>query len=496
MNSIKKKLFFQIGSLAIILIGFMVLANTYLLQPYYINKEKKQLYTYYKKINNFSSTDYTDSLSDLISIEDASNIDILIYNSEGDIQYASKSYMKDKHLLEFLGSLPNKKGLKPPGPPVKINHEEPINDKVRYIWVDDLMSGGKSLVLTGQLDNDYNIDLRLPLMSIKKSISLSNRFLLFTGIPLFLIGIISAYFLSKSFTKPILQMNKATNSMKQLDFSTKCTVLSNDEIGQLASSINDMSIELEKTIKSLNTSNINLQQEIAEKTKIDERRKQLLNNVSHELKTPLSLMQGYAEGLKLNVAQKHNRTDFYCDVIVDEVKKMNQLVQNLLNINQIEFGDTTPNNTTFEIVEFIEYILKKYDHIFSEKNINLQFNPIEPISVYADILKAEQVLTNYLNNAIQYVDNHKDIRVTLLTKDNHVRIEIYNSCETIDADELDKLWLSFYKRDKARTRQPGSHGLGLSIVKAIQEASNNDYGVRTTTNGITFWFELDIKGRE
>uniref|UniRef100_UPI00272D5C40 HAMP domain-containing sensor histidine kinase n=1 Tax=Vallitalea guaymasensis TaxID=1185412 RepID=UPI00272D5C40 len=284
------------------------------------------------------------------------------------------------------------------------------------------------------------------------------------------------------------------NSMKQLDFSTKCTVLSNDEIGQLANSINDMSIELEKTIKSLNTSNINLQQEIAEKTKIDERRKQLLNNVSHELKTPLSLMQGYAEGLKLNVAQKHNRTDFYCDVIVDEVKKMNQLVQNLLNINQIEFGDTTPNNTTFEIVEFIEYILKKYDHIFSEKNINLQFNPIEPISVYADILKAEQVLTNYLNNAIQYVDNHKDIRVTLLTKNNHVRIEIYNSCETIDTDELDKLWLSFYKRDKARTRQPGSHGLGLSIVKAIQEASNNDYGVRTTTNGITFWFELDIKG--
>uniref|UniRef100_UPI00272A1C7A HAMP domain-containing protein n=1 Tax=Vallitalea guaymasensis TaxID=1185412 RepID=UPI00272A1C7A len=321
MNSIKKKLFFQIGSLAIILIGFMVLANTYLLQPYYINKEKKQLYTYYKKINNFSSTDYTDSLSDLISIEDASNIDILIYNSEGDILYASKSYMKDKHLLEFLGSLPNKKGPKPPGPPVKINHEEPINDKVRYIWVDDLMSGGKSLVLTGQLDNDYNIDLRLPLMSIKKSISLSNRFLLFTGIPLFLIGIISAYFLSKSFTRPILQMNKATNSMKQLDFSTKCTVLSNDEIGQLASSINDMSIELEKTIKSLNTSNINLQQEIAEKTKIDKRRKQLLNNVSHELKTPLSLMQGYAEGLKLNVAQKHNRTDFYCDVIVDEVKK-------------------------------------------------------------------------------------------------------------------------------------------------------------------------------
>lgn len=491
MNSIKKKLFFQIGSLAIILIGMMVLANTYLLRPYYTSRTKKQLYAYYEEINIFSPTDYEKLLKDFISIEDASNIDILIYTSEGDIQYTSKAYMTDKNLIKFIESLPNKKGPKPPGPPIAITHEEPINDKVKYVWVDDLMTSGKSLVLTGKLNNGYNIDLRLPLISIDTSIALSNRFLLFTGVPLFLIGIISAYFLSKYFTNPILQMNKATNRMKKLDFNTKCTVMSNDEIGQLANSINDMSIELAKTIESLNKSNTNLQLEIEEKIKIDEKRKQLLNNVSHELKTPLALMQGYAEGLKLNVAKNHNRTDFYCDVIVDEAKKMNQLVQDLLDINQIEFGDISLDKMTFEIVEFVEYVLKKYQPQFEKNTINLSYQSVEPIDVFADMLKTEQVLTNYINNAIQYVDEHKSIKVSLIEKEKHVRIEIYNSCEAIEEDELDKLWLSFYKRDKARTRDSGSHGLGLSIVKAIQEADHNDYGVRMDEQGITFWFELD-----
>ena len=280
--------------------------------------------------------------------------------------------------------------------------------------------------------------------------------------------------------------------MKKLDFDTRCKVESNDELGQLAHSINEMSVELDNTIHSLNISNTELQQEIKEKIRIDEKRKQLLNNVSHELKTPLALMQGYAEGLKLNVAKNHNRVDFYCDVIVDETKKMNYLVQNLLNINQIEFGDEVLHKSEFEIVDFVDYIMEKYTPRFEENNIDVKLNLIDPTEVYADSFKAEQVLTNYLNNAIQYVDEHKEVRVTLSKVNNNVRIEVYNSCQPISNAELEKLWDSFYKRDKARTRETGGHGLGLSIVKAIQEASENDYGVRYEGNGITFWFELDI----
>ncbi|WP_105616253.1 sensor histidine kinase [Vallitalea okinawensis] len=493
MNSIRKKLFLQIGALIILLIGLLILANTYLLQHYYINKQKTQLIDYYDQINNLSVSQYEDNLRDFISYENKSNVDILIFNEDDGIIYSSKSYLLDDKMKNKLGVKPppNEKALE--RPPIEIKREEPINEKIKFILGVDYITKEDDLILTGDLDNGNIIDLHIPLISIKTSIALANEFLIIVGTIVFIIAMLFAYVVSRTFTRPILEMNKATLGMKNLDFGIQCKVESNDELGQLAQSINEMSAELDDTIQSLHFSNLELQQEIKEKIKIDEKRKQLLNNVSHELKTPLALMQGYAEGLKLNVAKNHNRVDFYCDVIVDEAKKMNYLVQNLLNINQFEIGDEILHKSEFEVVDFVNYIVEKYTPLLCENNINLQLSLPEPTNVYADSFRSEQVLTNYLNNAIQYVDEKKDVHITLLKSDRKVRIEVYNSCQHINDLELEKLWDSFYKRDKARTRDNGGHGLGLSIVKAIQEASHNNYGVRSENNGITFWFELDLQ---
>ncbi len=491
MNSIKKKLFIQIGTLIVVFISLLIITNTYLLPSYYTNKKKKQLVEHYKEIDVLDVSEYEDELNSFISIENASNVDILIYNSDENIIYSSKVYLLDKNYKKIHDKMPALEGKKPP-PQLRIKKEEYINEKTKFIWIDDFITGSRSLILTGTLNNGNFIELRLPLISVETSVALTNEFLIIIGTVLFLIAMMFAYVVSNSFTKPILEINKASLLMKKLNFDIKCKVESNDELGQLAHSINEMSVELNYTIQSLNRSNEELQQEIKEKIKMDEKRKQLLNNVSHELKTPLALMQGYAEGLKLNVAQNHNRVDFYCDVIVDEAKKMNHLVQSLLNINQIEFGDEALNETEFEIVDFVQYIMQKYTPRFKENNINVTLELIQSTTVYADYFNAEQVLTNYLNNAIQYVDERKQIHLKLLKINNKIRIEVFNSCQHISEVELEKLWDSFYKRDKARTREKGGHGLGLSIVKAIQEASKNDYGVRYEGNGITFWFELDI----
>ncbi|WDV45571.1 HAMP domain-containing sensor histidine kinase [Clostridiaceae bacterium M8S5] len=494
MNSIKKKLFFQVGSIVIILTIIMVLVNTYIYPIYYTNTQKKLLYKYYSIINNNVSNSYTESLKDFISIENRSNIDILIYNNDDEIYYSSRSYIKDELFDKILKPKPNKPSKnqkKLLRPPITITNQEHVNDYIEYIWANDIISGTKSLILTGKLDNGNNFDLRLPLIPIEINISMSNNFILLTGILLLLIGITSAYYLSKSFTKPILQMNSATNKMKQLNFDTKCEVTTNDEIGQLACSINELSIELAKTINSLHATNKELKKEIHLKNKIDEKRKRLLNNVSHELKSPLSLMHGYAEGLKYDVANSANRRNFYCDVIIDESRKMNQLVQDLLDINQIEFGDIKLNKSSFDIVEFVDYILKKYQLQFNNNDIKLVYTPIDAIYVTADILKCEVILTNYINNAIQYVNNKKIIKINIIEKHEHVKIEIYNTCNPIEQTELEKLWESFYKIDTSRTRDYASFGLGLSVVKAIQVADNNKYGANLESDGITFWFELD-----
>ncbi|QOR36571.1 HAMP domain-containing histidine kinase [Clostridium sp. 'deep sea'] len=490
MNSIRQKLFAQIGSIIIILIIVLILANTYLLPRYYLSREKNQLLDYYKKINDYQSTDYQAYLKDFVIIENQSNTDILVYSADGKVIYASKSQTL-KYNTEKKNIPPKlNKDVVPPRPPLTVVKIESVNKQVSFMWAQDQRSHTRVLILTGLLDNGLGIDLTTSLLAIKTSTALANRFLLITGIPLFFIGLVSAYFLAKHFTKPIVLMNNATANMKNLNFNICCTINSNDEIGQLAQGINEMSVELASTIKSLNSSNKNLQKQIQEKIKIDKKRKELLNNVSHELKTPLALMQGYAEGLKLNIAKDQERADFYCDVIVDETKKMNYLVQNLLNINQLEFGDKALRKTEFEIVDLVDYCIKKFQQKISNKGIDVTFNGLYPIDVYADMLKVEQVLNNYISNAIYYVDERKILKIKMVDKNKHVRIEVYNTCSGIKEDELEKMWNSFYKRDEARTYREGSHGLGLSIVKAIMEADQNDYGVKLENEGITFWFEV------
>ncbi|WP_461205361.1 HAMP domain-containing sensor histidine kinase [Clostridium sp. DL1XJH146] len=488
MNSIKRKLFFQIGTLIIILITLLLLANTLLLESYYTYNQKNLLIDHYSTINSIEKDDYDNNLVELLSIESNSNIDILITDKLGKTIYSSRNYLPDRKDdgLEQITPPPGKK------PVLDIFRTENINDSISIFWANDLLLKEKNLTLSGTLDNGNFIELTTPLASIKTNIKLSNNFLLIIGIIVFIIAMIFAYIISIDFTKPISEINEVTRNLKKLDFKTSCKVLSNDEIGELAESINEMSKELSTTIDSLNAKNLQLENEIKEKNKLDQKRRTLLNNVSHELKTPISLMQGYAEGLKLNVIKSKEKTNFYCDVIIDESIKMNYLVENLLNIDQMEFGDKVLNKTSFEINDFIGKVLDKYLKIFKDKNIRYKIEKIHPTDVFGDIFMLETVFTNYITNAINYVDENRKIKVNLRTLSNTIRIEVFNTCPPISQENLEKIWDSFYKLDKARTREKGGHGLGLSIVKAILEAHNNAYGVKNVKDGICFWFEIAI----
>ncbi|SHH33616.1 sensor histidine kinase [Clostridium grantii] len=505
MNSIKKKLFLQIGSLIVFLVILLLLANTLLLESYYTYKQKNKLVDYYATINSMDSTDYDDNLLDFLAIESASNVDILVMGSTGDVLYASNSFLADKRLLDELMNLMsiNMTNFAPvtqtpinihpaPSPKNQITKSEKIDDKTSFVWASDPLLSNTNLLLFGTLDNGNLIELRLPIAAIKTNIKVSNDFLLIIGLIVFAISMIFAYVVSNYFTKPITAMNDVTKRLKHLDFDTSCEVISNDEIGQLADSINKMSLALSSTITSLNFKNTQLEKEIQEKNRLDEKRRTLLNNVSHELKTPLSLMQGYAEGLKLNVIKNKEKSDFYCDVIIDESIKMNRLVESLLNIDQMEFGDNILHKSTFEINEFIVQTLDKYNKIFQDKSILFTINTIAPIEVIGDAFMIERVFENYITNAINYVDENLEISVRLFKLNNTIKVEVFNTCEIIDEKDLDKIWDSFYKLDKARSREKGGHGLGLSIVKAIQEAHGNSYGAKNVPTGICFWFEIDI----
>ncbi|MBO5197825.1 MAG: HAMP domain-containing protein [Lachnospiraceae bacterium] len=349
------------------------------------------------------------------------------------------------------------------------------------------------LDLFGNLDNGYIILIRSNLESLQESVEIANKFLTYVGILTAVITMIVMYLVSGSFSRPIKKLAAIAKRMSDLDFDAKYPVRQNDEVGELGESINVLSEKLEKTISELKSANNELQSDIQNKIQIDEMRKDFLSNVTHELKTPIALIQGYAEGLKDNINEDPESREFYCDVIIDEAMKMNKMVKKLLTLNQIEFGKTPIEMGRFDLNALIQSVLSSTNILFQQKEVTVHYEAKENLYVWADEYLIEEVFTNYISNAVHHVSGANIIEVKVIQKDGIVRVAVYNTGERIPEEELDKIWIKFYKVDKARTREYGGSGIGLSIVKAIMDSHNQACGVVNHENGVEFWFELDAK---
>ena len=270
-------------------------------------------------------------------------------------------------------------------------------------------------------------------------------------------------------------------------------VKTEDEVGVLGNSMNMLSETLEQALAELKEANTELKKDLEKKEQIDAMRKEFLSNVSHELKTPIALIQGYAEGLMDNINDDEESKEFYCEVIVDEARKMNQMVKKIMDLNQLEFGYNTVTMEHFDIIAMIRAVIAKSDILLKQKEINLAFDEDAPIYVWSDAYMSEEVFTNYLTNAINHADGEKRIDIQLEKKEKTVKITVHNTGEQIPEEDLSKLWDKFYKVDKARTREYGGSGVGLSIVKASMEQLGQPYGVYNCEDGVSFWFELDCQ---
>ena len=271
-----------------------------------------------------------------------------------------------------------------------------------------------------------------------------------------------------------------------------------DEINDLGRSINTMSDKLERTIKQLRSSNIELERDIEEKSKIDEMRKTFISDVSHELKTPIALIQGYSEGLLENVNSDEESRKFYAEVILDETNKMDKLVKQLLELMKLEYGKREFHNKEFNIVELEKEVIRKTNVMIEEKQAEIKFDDSEEIQVFADDFYIEQVLTNYLTNAIKnvkemYGEKYIKISNEIRKDENKVCIKVFNTGEKISEENLNRIWNRFYKADESRHREDGGTGIGLAFVKAIMGNYDNKYGVNNLENGVEFYFELDMR---
>jgi len=358
----------------------------------------------------------------------------------------------------------------------------------------DSRLGADFYELWGTIGNGDFIIMRTAVQSIKDNVDISNKLITYIGIFILIVGIIASVIFSKIFTKPILKLSEIAKRMADMDFDVRYEGNDKSEIGVLGNSMNYMSDRLEENISQLKAANRELQRDIERKEEIDGMRTEFLSNVSHELKTPIALIQGYAEGLKEGITDDPESMDYYCSVIIDEASKMNVMVKKLLTLNQIEFGNEELVMERFNIVELVGSCVSANELRASQQGIKLEFNHEKDVmDVWSDEYKIEEVVTNYLTNAINHCDYDKIVKVDVVYNGDNVRVYVYNTGKPIPDEDIDKIWTKFYKVDKARTREYGGNGIGLSIVKAIMDSYGKECGVENIDGGVRFWFDLDAK---
>ncbi len=480
-NSLRFKLVGMVLLITVIAIVAAWFFSNSLIKSFYILDARSNLTTTYESCNQLfldasgSPRPYAIAAEELYeNVENPSNATIFIVDYKNNQIYSSVLVTKkiasslqqiiDDHDFESLKSQKKKYRF--------LNYEE-------------------SYDLLGVLDNGFLIILERPLEQLNSSIQFSSRLFLIVAVVILSFEASMVLIISGTVTTPIRKMSLVARRMSHLNFEIKAPEERRDEIGELGHSMNELSRQLENTVSELKSANASLSRDIEEKERIEEMRSEFLSHVSHELKTPLALIQGYAEGLKDSVNDDPESRDFYCDVIIDEANKMNTLIMKLLNLNELEFGNEPLKIVRYDVIEQINGILQANQILMEEKKVKLTAPDPEPVYVWADAFMMGEVFTNYLSNAIHYVKEGGEIRISVTRKDDHVRVSVFDEGSKLSEEALEKVFVKFYKEDAARTRSYGGSGIGLSIVEAIQKSHNQDYGVYNEENGVVFYYELD-----
>ena len=483
-HSIRRQMIAVFVGLIVCMLVILLLLVGSGLEPYYIREKEANFAELYDEIDQItrSGSLTEDELSQVNRTAERYNFYYIVWNFSNESGF-SNLHDSQMLLMQLAGVLFN-----------KIDSQVmERNDDYQVVEFRDGTQQVDYLALWGTVGDSYNIFIRSPLESIQETMVLFYRFLIIAGIGVIAGGILLVWYFSRRLTEPLRELAVLSARMADLDFEAKYTSGGEGEIGVLGENFNSMSEKLQSTISELKNANFRLQQDIEQKEKMEKMRTDFMGNVSHELKTPIALIQGYAEGLREGVSDDAESREFYCDVIMDEAAKMNQMVKNLMTLNQLEFGDENVEFQRFDLTELIRGVLQSMEIVAQQKEARVQFRQKEPVYVWADEFKAEQVVRNYVSNAFNHLDGDRVVDVKLIPTGEKVKVTVFNTGAPIPEEDVPHIWEKFYKVDKAHTREYGGNGIGLSIVKAIMDSFHQEYGVKNYDNGVEFWFELDVK---
>ncbi|WP_068781270.1 sensor histidine kinase [Paenibacillus sp. GM2] len=321
------------------------------------------------------------------------------------------------------------------------------------------------------------------LQPVNEAAGMIKNYYVYIIVATLLLVVLASFYYSRQITRPLLRINRTTRQMADLDFSEKIPITTKDEIGDLSRNINVLSERLHSHI-------LRLEQDIEKEKQLENTRKEFISGVSHELKTPLSVIQSCLAIMKDGVAS-HKR-DYYFQAMEDEVKRMDLLIVDMLELAKYESGTYTMAMDFFYIDAVIDRVCEKLATDIEAKQLHLN-TWLKPIEVMANERRIEQVVVNFLSNAIRYTPERESILIRLLEDRDTVKICIENKGTRIPDEQLEKIWERFYRGEPSRQRLAGGTGLGLAISKKILEMHGVPYGAINTSDGVIFYFQLNKK---
>lgn len=305
--------------------------------------------------------------------------------------------------------------------------------------------------------------------------------------------VISVYL--KRFTRPVEKMCEITDSIAKLDFSRTCPPTGLAELNRLSESVNSLSTSLSASLDDLKEKNKKLEEDIENERTIDNLRQTFISGISHEMKTPIAIIQGYAEGAKMFYESGNAETaGQYCDIIVRESERMNTMIMKLLEITKYSSGAYELDSVDFSLSELADDWISRNSAILAEKEISAENLIPADFVGRGDRVILESVVNNYMSNAVSHCDGEKTIIASAEDNGEFYRMYIFNTGSHIAEKDIDKIWMSFYRADKSLSRSQGRFGLGLAIVASIQNLHKAAYGVENVENGVRFYFDIRKTG--
>ncbi|MBY6950239.1 sensor histidine kinase [Clostridium botulinum] len=469
-NKLKKSIvykLFLVTTLLLVISSICTYSIIYMLLPNYYHKYKKMTIENQLDsiVDNVPKLDINNIEEYLGQISFNNNANIVVTDEYGNVIYFTNVLQKG------LVTIPKKEDLS------HFKNIEKTNTRSVYTSYRKIKFYNS--------EEKYNLYLTAPLQPVSEASKVLFLLIPYIGLVVILISVIGGLIYSKVISKPLISMNKVAKEMAKLDFTKKCTVKGEDEIGELSQSLNDLSNNLRISMEELKRANEQLLDDIAKEREIEKKRREFIATISHELKTPITILKGQIEGMLSNIGIYKDR-DKYLKRNLEVLNDMEYMVKETLEISKLESQGFKPRKEQVSLSKIVEECIYNISFIAKRKNIFIDKNINEDLFVHGDSKLLKKVVNNIITNAINHSPESEKVYANLHEEKDEIVLKVENTGIYIEENELKEIFKPFYRIEKSRNRKSGGSGLGLYIVKMILDAHNGKYSISNNEKGVEF----------